>query len=337
VVGCAKHLSAEHVCGALWCDCVNVSPCSGRNRHRRRHGHRKGHGTPNALCRARSSIAATSLATPHVLSRRYQKTSLWSWLLGSVSTIVAEAIQFLDGSLDIAREAGESDGAWQARREALRSSVEKRAVVLVHAVFQVRPALPLRKTADRCARAARVCLGYFGECTGVLSRRRVRTGAPNRGTRPRRRAARAGDARDGPAAAAALQAAHDRNVRRHRVRDELLHDCAAAREVCQVVARAANEEDPRGDQDGVMCLLLCGARVRGFQGMGEVVAVMCAAAGVLDRGDAQIAGTGLLGRSNKSMLQRCNRLAFQSCLHASDIYHCRSQVNHKTPLQCHAS
>jgi hypothetical protein len=69
---------------------------------------------------------------------RFQKASLWSWLLGSVSTITAEAVQMLNGSLDITRGEGESDDDWEARRKQLRQTVEKRAIVLIHAIFQVR-------------------------------------------------------------------------------------------------------------------------------------------------------------------------------------------------------
>ena len=63
---------------------------------------------------------------------------MWSWLLGSVSTITTEVIQMVDGSLEIRREEGEEEEAWQTRRTQLRKAVEKRATVLVHAIFQVR-------------------------------------------------------------------------------------------------------------------------------------------------------------------------------------------------------
>jgi hypothetical protein len=55
-----------------------------------------------------------------------------------VSTITTEVIQMVDGSLEIRREEAEDEEAWQARRAQLRKAVEKRATVLVHAIFQVR-------------------------------------------------------------------------------------------------------------------------------------------------------------------------------------------------------
>jgi hypothetical protein len=68
---------------------------------------------------------------------RFQKLSLWSWLLGSVSTITQETTFLLDGSADIKREDGESDESWQQRKENLKAAIQRRVIVLVHAIFQV--------------------------------------------------------------------------------------------------------------------------------------------------------------------------------------------------------
>lgn len=106
---------------------------------------------------------------------RYQKVSLWSWLLGSVSSIVQESIQMLDGSLDIQRAVTESDDEWQQRKQALSLAIEKRAIVLIHAVIQVRPpplgdpvtcpaALPCASNPSHCfpSLAAAVVNGLWG-------------------------------------------------------------------------------------------------------------------------------------------------------------------------------
>lgn len=69
---------------------------------------------------------------------RFQKISLWSWLLGSITTIATETTVLLDGSSDIMRQVDESDEAWQARRAAFRSALQKRIIVLVHAITQAR-------------------------------------------------------------------------------------------------------------------------------------------------------------------------------------------------------
>ena len=82
---------------------------------------------------------------------RFQKFSLWSWLLGSVTTIAAEATVLLDGSSDITREADEGDEAWQARRAAFRDTLQKRVIVLAHAITQVRYCTDSLQNAVVCA------------------------------------------------------------------------------------------------------------------------------------------------------------------------------------------
>lgn len=71
---------------------------------------------------------------------RFQKISLWSWALGSVTTMVGEvgAISAL-----AARRPGESDEALQARQDAARDEVNTRLFTLAHAVTQALTAVGL--------------------------------------------------------------------------------------------------------------------------------------------------------------------------------------------------
>jgi len=65
--------------------------------------------------------AQAGLLTDKALIDRCQKISTWSWLLGSLSTIVIELTDIL--RTDIRRKEGESGEEWAARRKALDERV----------------------------------------------------------------------------------------------------------------------------------------------------------------------------------------------------------------------
>ena len=74
-----------------------------------------------------------------ILLYRCQKTSLWSWLLGSISTITLEGCSLSDGSeMSVTRQDDEDEEAWSQRRAGLLAKMQKKVLVLAHAILQVR-------------------------------------------------------------------------------------------------------------------------------------------------------------------------------------------------------
>jgi hypothetical protein len=72
---------------------------------------------------------------------RAQKTSLWGWALGSVTTILLEGHAI--ATISARQRPGESEAEWAARAEAARADINQRLLVLVHAGVQAATAVGL--------------------------------------------------------------------------------------------------------------------------------------------------------------------------------------------------
>ena len=86
-----------------------------------------------------------SMQQPALTNRRFQKASLWGWLLGSITTVTLESASLSDGSMAVRRAHGEDEHAWQQRRAELLASTQKKVLLLVHAILQVRSSCKLMK------------------------------------------------------------------------------------------------------------------------------------------------------------------------------------------------
>jgi hypothetical protein len=66
---------------------------------------------------------------------RWQKTSLWSWALGSLCTVAAETYQI--ATITVEHKEGESAQDYEKRVDAARAQIHQKMLVLVHGLFQV--------------------------------------------------------------------------------------------------------------------------------------------------------------------------------------------------------
>lgn len=66
---------------------------------------------------------------------RAQKTSLWSWALGSACSIISECYEI--AQLSNIQQGGESQEAWDMRKLKAQTEINKRLITLIHAIIQV--------------------------------------------------------------------------------------------------------------------------------------------------------------------------------------------------------
>ena len=76
------------------------------------------------------------LTTDKKSGERWQKISLWSWAMGSVCTVVAEA--YTIATLTVVQKDGESDQDYNKRVDEARSQINQKMLALVHGLVQVR-------------------------------------------------------------------------------------------------------------------------------------------------------------------------------------------------------
>lgn len=104
--------------------------------------------------KAKDVLMATYFAADHVvwahqigllpdkkLGERAQKTSLYSWALGSLATMVLEAHTIL--AVSSRRLPSESDAEWAKRQEAARREVNAHLLVFIHGALQALTAVGL--------------------------------------------------------------------------------------------------------------------------------------------------------------------------------------------------
>jgi hypothetical protein len=70
-----------------------------------------------------------------------QKISLWSWALGSVSSIISECYEI--AQLSNIQQDGESQEAWDMRKLKAQTEINKRLITLIHAIIQAALAVGL--------------------------------------------------------------------------------------------------------------------------------------------------------------------------------------------------
>lgn len=74
------------------------------------------------------------LISDKAVGERFQKVSLWGWALGSVCTVVLEAVAIAEAAAP--RRDGESDAEWAKRQDAAKNEINGRLLVLFHGLVQ---------------------------------------------------------------------------------------------------------------------------------------------------------------------------------------------------------
>ena len=99
---------------------------------------------------------------------RYQKASMVSWLSGSVCTIWIELEEM---QANLKRKYGETDEAYAARQKKEKQAMQKKALVLVHAVCQALLALGLLSLLRKDARKRwnPRTVGVFGVLSSAIN------------------------------------------------------------------------------------------------------------------------------------------------------------------------